>query len=526
MRDDRSGGEGGDAAQLRGDDALLRLILESATDYAIFTTDPDGVVTSWPAGAQAVFGYAPAEMLGRSASVMFTPEDRARGEDRTELERARAQGCSEDERWHLRKDGGLVFMNGSVRPLFGEDGALRGFLKIAREETGRRQSNEALQGAERRLETVLNNASVAIFQMDDRQQCVYMNAAAEALTGFTLAETRGRPLHDLIHHTRPDGRPYPLSECPIDQALPENNQEQGEEIFVHKDGGFYPVAFTASPLRDAVGKPVGTIIEVRGTAEEKAAEAALREQQRRESFLLELGDRLRGLTDASAATAVAAEALGRHLGVSRVGYGEVDASGQTISVERDWTDGTVATLAGESRPLDSFGPAIIAELRAGRTLRLDDIAADPRSAPYADAYASVGTRAFLVVPLIKDGRLVAVLYLHEPKPRRWTDGEALLAEDVAERTWAALEKARAEAALRASEARFRTLADNIAQLAWMTDESGAARWYNQRWYDYTGTTFEDMQGWGWKAVHHPDHLDRVVERFSAAVAAGQPWEDT
>ena len=106
--------------------------------------------------------------------------------------------------------------------------------------------------------------------MDERQQCAYMNPAAEKLTGYTLAEVYGQALHNVIHHTHPDGRPYPLEECPIDQAFPQNNQEQGEEVFVHKDGSFYPVAFTASPIREN-GVPIGTIIEVRGIAEERRA---------------------------------------------------------------------------------------------------------------------------------------------------------------------------------------------------------------------------------------------------------------
>jgi PAS domain S-box-containing protein len=123
------------------------------------------------------------------------------------------------------------------------------------------------------LETVLNNATVALFIMDEHQQCSYMNPAAEALTGFTFAEVQGRALHDMIHHTRPDGTPYPLEECPIDRAFPENNQEQGEEIFVHKNGTFYPVAYTASPICEA-GTVVGTIIEVRDIAREKADQEA------------------------------------------------------------------------------------------------------------------------------------------------------------------------------------------------------------------------------------------------------------
>jgi PAS domain S-box-containing protein len=88
------------------------------------------------------------------------------------------------------------------------------------------------------------------------------------------------------------------------------------------------------------------------------------------------------------------------------------------------------------------------------------------------------------------------------------------------------ERHRTEAALRESKERFEALADNISQLAWMADETGAIFWYNRRWFDYTGTTFEEMKGWGWRKVHHPDHLQRVVERFQRHLAAGEPWEDT
>lgn len=84
----------------------------------------------------------------------------------------------------------------------------------------------------------------------------------------------------------------------------------------------------------------------------------------------------------------------------------------------------------------------------------------------------------------------------------------------------------AETALQESESRFRTLADNISQFAWMANEIGWIFWYNQRWFDYTGTTLEEMQGWGWTKVHHPDHVDRVVEKFDRDINAGEVWEDT
>lgn len=88
------------------------------------------------------------------------------------------------------------------------------------------------------------------------------------------------------------------------------------------------------------------------------------------------------------------------------------------------------------------------------------------------------------------------------------------------------ERKKIEETLRESEERFRTLADNIAQLAWMADEAGSIFWYNKRWFEYTGTTLDEMHGWGWQKVHHPDHVGRVVEKIRSAFETGEHWEDT
>lgn len=88
------------------------------------------------------------------------------------------------------------------------------------------------------------------------------------------------------------------------------------------------------------------------------------------------------------------------------------------------------------------------------------------------------------------------------------------------------ERKQANDALRDSEERFRALANTIDQFAWTCDQLGYATWYNDRWYDYTGTTFEDMRGEGWKQVMHPDHLDRVMSHLKECLSTRQPWEDT
>jgi PAS domain S-box-containing protein len=84
----------------------------------------------------------------------------------------------------------------------------------------------------------------------------------------------------------------------------------------------------------------------------------------------------------------------------------------------------------------------------------------------------------------------------------------------------------AEAALREGETRFSTLANSISQLAWMADEKGYIFWYNDRWFEYTGTTLEEMAGWGWQKVHHPDHVQGVVEKISRCFQSGEVWDDT
>ncbi|MEO2089035.1 MAG: PAS domain S-box protein, partial [Gemmataceae bacterium] len=129
-------------AALKASEERLRLIVESATDYAIVTLDPDRTVTTWSPGAEAVFGWTGAEMVGRSADVVFTPEDRAAGAPQQDADTARQTGRAADERWHLRKDGRRFFASGVLTPLGEGD---RGFVKVARDLTDRKRAEEELE---------------------------------------------------------------------------------------------------------------------------------------------------------------------------------------------------------------------------------------------------------------------------------------------------------------------------------------------------------------------------------------------
>ncbi|MDO7852360.1 PAS domain-containing protein [Hymenobacter convexus] len=114
-------------------------------------------------------------------------------------------------------------------------------------------------------------------------------------------------------------------------------------------------------------------------------------------------------------------------------------------------------------------------------------------------------------------------FLGQARPRRDEDGHIIAwfgtCTDIQDQK-------QAQQAQREREEEFTTLADNMAQLAWMTRPDGYIYWYNRRWYDYTGTTLEEMKGWGWDKVHHPDYINSVVEFVSKAWPAGQPWEMT
>ena len=199
-------------------------------------------------------------------------------------------------------------------------------------------------------------------------------------------------------------------------------------------------------LRDVAARIWEATQHARATRELQATEA-------RQAMLLQLVQQQRETDDPGAIMRVAAEALGRFMGVNRVGFFD-SPNDDALLFTASWTDGTLPLLEGHFSTR-GMAPSYLAELRSGRTLVIDDTAHDPLTAN--SSFAAIGVCAMIDVPLIRNGRWCAGFYVNHSATRQWTDDESMLARNIAEQTWDAVERAQAIAALRASEERLQML---------------------------------------------------------------------
>ncbi|MDB6110452.1 MAG: Two-component hybrid sensor and regulator [Pedosphaera sp.] len=169
--------------KLRENQDRLRLILENVKDFAIFSVDPNGSITTWNVGAERIFGYSEAEILGQNFALTFTREDRAGGEPEKELVQAHEADRSLDDRWHLHKSGKLIYMSGTVRPLADASGSLLGYIKVARDITARKQMQEQLQARLQQQAAVAHLGHLALTGGDEQ--------ALMDQTMVTVAQTLG-----------------------------------------------------------------------------------------------------------------------------------------------------------------------------------------------------------------------------------------------------------------------------------------------------------------------------------------------
>lgn len=213
---------------------------------------------------------------------------------------------------------------------------------------------------------------------------------------------------------------------------------------------------------DFVVRTAGLVIE------RTKAEQTLRDSETRLRFMQTLEESLFRSADAGEAMATAAELLGLHLGVSRCAYADVDPDTDRFWIRSDFTTAGVNSSAGEYS-LDLFGPRAAVDMRGGRTLVVRDVTGELEPGQGREMFQAIEIEAIICCPLIKDGRLAAMMAVHQTEPRDWDEREIALVQEVVERCWAHVERVGTEARLRESEERLRLAVDSADVGFWDVD---------------------------------------------------------
>ncbi len=191
-------------AERRRTEERLRLIVNSANDYAIFTLDLERRVTSWSPGAQIILGYTEAEILGQPGDIVFTPEDRAANAPVLETEKAKAEGHAENERYHLRRGGERFYGSGVTMALREDDGTIIGYVKIMRDLSEAKRTDDALRESEGRFRTLADAVPQVIWANDAEGKANYFNGRWFEYTGLSFKESANLGWQAIVH---PDDAP-------------------------------------------------------------------------------------------------------------------------------------------------------------------------------------------------------------------------------------------------------------------------------------------------------------------------------
>ena len=411
------------------------------------------------------------------------------------LARALAGGTISLESCVERPDGTFRVISSNAAPVLDAGGHVVAAVNVFQDVTELREARRVIEERERRYRTLTSNIPGAVFRcvlQDGRPTMEFVSGRIEEITGHpaqNFVADRTLNYADVIH---PEDRPK--NEREVRRALEERATYNIEYRLLHADGGVRWVNERGSSIFSKGGELLwidGAIFDI---TDRKRSEEALRKSAQRASFRAELTEALRTLSDPTEIKTAAAGVLGRHLEANRVIYGEISLEDWTYVSDSEYLDG-VAGIAGRL-DLDEYDPALLERFREGRTVIVPDLQDDPAlSADGLAAFEAAQVRAHVSVPLVKDGRLVAALGVNQARPRAWTAEEIALVEETAERTWAAVGRARAEEALRRSEERYRTLFERIDEgfciVEVMFDEMGRPNDYR---FLETNPAFERMTG--------------------------------
>lgn len=345
-------------------DELLRLVFESATDFAILTLDPQGIATSWNPGAERVLGYTEQEIVGRSADVIFTPEDRAAGVPERERREALDEGRAEDERWTLRKDGSRFWASGLAMPL--ADRSL-GFVKILRDRTEQHSAEQRIRENEERFRVLATNIPQLVFRTLPDGNRTWGSPQWADFTGLNFEESLGLGWLDAIH---PDDRGATQAAWDVARRTGEYHAEH--RVRCNPDGDYRWHQTRARPTRDGgqsdASEWVGTMTDIHDlrTLQDRqqvilaelqhrtrnllAVTQAIASQTRRaartlDEFTTEFESRLRAL---SRVQALLAQAEHHDVDLHDLVKAELTAHGDGVEDESTRIEGPPAALPGTS----------------------------------------------------------------------------------------------------------------------------------------------------------------------------------
>ncbi|HEY0406842.1 MAG TPA: PAS domain S-box protein [Pyrinomonadaceae bacterium] len=427
---------------------MFRLMVESVEDYAIFATDSDGTVVSWNVGAQHIFGYAEAEIVGENSAVLFTPEDIERAAPQRELEKAATKGRAADERWHLRKDGSRFWASGIVTPLKDEDGKLRGFVKVARDETRRQVDDEQLRLSETRSRSLIEQSPFSIQILSPDGHTLRVNRAWEQLWGVTAEQIADYNMLEDEQLVVKGVMPYilkgfageataiPAIMYDPEETIPERSRHQEPQRWVR--AFIYPVKDAAGRVREVVLMHED-ITERRRVEEERdrlltleqsaraAAEEALglqRSIEERLTLLVEASGVLLGSTALDALQPAILNLSRRLIAADAYAIWRVDPSSQSWRVVSH--DGLSESYYLQSIPEEANTPTLLEQ---------PVIAGDTTEAPILSErqaiYRAEGIKSLLVVPLRIHGVNSGTLTFYYRSPHQFSETQVRVATALA-----------------------------------------------------------------------------------------------
>jgi PAS domain S-box-containing protein len=253
---------------------LFHLQIERVKDYAIFTLDTGGHVLNWNSGAERLKGYRAADIIGKHFSCLYPEEARAAGKPEQMLRRATAEGQATDEGWRIRKDGSRFWADVIITALHDENGKLRGFSKVTRDITKRKQAEEELRRSDEKFLGLFEHAPFGIFQTSPDGRFTKVNATLAGMFGYQSPEQMAASVLDVSSQLYVDsGQRYRL----LQTALAADRYAQGEVEFRRKDGSHFSANLHIRSVNGADDSYVEGFVEDIGSRKE--AEEALRKSE-------------------------------------------------------------------------------------------------------------------------------------------------------------------------------------------------------------------------------------------------------